>query len=158
MLLYHGSNIAVKNPKIIPANRALDFGYGFYLTSDYDQAVKWAKITFLRRDSGTPTVSVYDFDECDAGLSVLTFPCANADWLNFVTANRSGKAVNNDYDVIIGPVANDNTMPVINLYLSGAYSEDEALRRLLTQKLMDQYTIKTETGLKCLKLTEVIEL
>lgn len=55
-------------------------------------------------------------------------------------------------------MANDNTMPVINLYLSGAYSEDEALRRLLTQKLKDQYTIKTETGLKCLKLTEVIEL
>ena len=38
MVLYHGSNIEVKEPKIIKSKRLLDFGTGFYLTSDYEQA------------------------------------------------------------------------------------------------------------------------
>lgn len=36
--LYHGSNVAVDMPKILPNLRALDFGCGFYLTSSYAQA------------------------------------------------------------------------------------------------------------------------
>ena len=40
MILYHGSNVEVKNPKIIQSKRLLDFGTGFYLTSDYEQAKK----------------------------------------------------------------------------------------------------------------------
>ena len=42
MLLYHGSNVEVRNPQIIPSKRLLDFGTGFYLTSDLEQAKKWA--------------------------------------------------------------------------------------------------------------------
>ena len=36
IILYHGSNIEVKEPKIIESKRLLDFGTGFYLTSDYE--------------------------------------------------------------------------------------------------------------------------
>ena len=63
----------------------------------------------------------------------------------------------NDYDVVIGPVANDNTMPVINLYLSGDYDEDEALKRLLPQKLKDQVVFKTDKSLKYLEFKEIIK-
>ena len=49
-------------------------------------------------------------------------------------------------------------MPVINLYLKGDYDEEEAIKRLLPQKLKDQYTFKTEKSLAVLKLCEVIEL
>lgn len=42
MILYHGSNTEVKNPQILRSRRLLDFGAGFYLTSDYEQAKKWA--------------------------------------------------------------------------------------------------------------------
>ena len=38
MILYHGSNVEVKEPKIIKTKRLLDFGTGFYLTSDFEQA------------------------------------------------------------------------------------------------------------------------
>ena len=158
MKLYHGSNLAVESPKIIPSNRTLDFGYGFYLTSDYEQAAKWAKLTALRRDGGTPTVTVFEIDESLSGLDILRFDSANADWLHFITANRTGKPLENNYDIIIGPVANDNTMPVINLYLSGSYDEDEALKRLITQKLKDQYAIKKDKALSKLILKEVITL
>lgn len=58
----------------------------------------------------------------------------------------------------IGPVANDNTMPVINLYLKGDYNEDEALKRLLPYKLKDQYTFRTEKALLALAFCEVMEV
>ncbi|MEE3314206.1 MAG: DUF3990 domain-containing protein [Treponema sp.] len=40
MILYHGSNIIVESPKLLKAQRFLDFGRGFYTTSDFDQAKK----------------------------------------------------------------------------------------------------------------------
>jgi len=44
MQLYHGTNIRFETPKIITPNRALDFGAGFYTTSDIEQAAMWAKV------------------------------------------------------------------------------------------------------------------
>lgn len=158
MLLYHGSNVAVKEPKIIDSNRALDFGSGFYLTSDYEQAVKWARLMVLRRGEGTPTVTVFDYDEEAASLKVLKFIAPDAEWLKFVASHRTNANATDDCDIISGPVANDNTMPVINMYIAGDYNEDEAIRRLLTQKLKDQYVMKTERAVAALKLKEVITL
>ena len=63
MLIYHGSNVTVENPKIIKSDRKLDFGTGFYTTSDFEQAKRWAILTSERRKSGIPTVSVYEFNE-----------------------------------------------------------------------------------------------
>ena len=92
-------------------------------------------------------------------MKVLYFESANREWLKFVTQNRNNNIINNEnWDIIIGPVANDNTMPVINLYLNGIYDENEALKRLLPQNLKDQYTFKTEKALKYLKFLEVLEL
>ena len=45
MLLYHGSNIEVSNPQILESDRRLDFGKGFYLTSSFAQAKRWADRT-----------------------------------------------------------------------------------------------------------------
>lgn len=65
---------------------------------------------------------------------------------------------NSRADVVTGPVANDNTMPVLNLYFKGAYTEEEALRRLLPQRLRDQYAFKSERSLACLKFVEAREV
>ncbi len=158
MLLYHGSNVAVKVPKIIESNRALDFGCGFYLTSDFEQAAKWARLMVLRRGEGSPTVTVFDYDENALSLNILCFTSPDAEWLKFVASHRTNINLANDYDVISGPVANDNTMPVINMFIAGDYTEDEAIRRLLTQKLKDQYVMKTEKAVATLKFKEVITL
>ncbi len=61
--LYHGSNVTVDMPKILPKLRALDFGGGFYLTSSYAQAERWAKVIFKRRQAGQPIVNIYTFDD-----------------------------------------------------------------------------------------------
>ena len=38
MPLYHGSNVKVKSSQLLKNQRELDFGNGFYTTSDFDQA------------------------------------------------------------------------------------------------------------------------
>jgi len=52
MKLYHGSNVVVETPRIINSDRGLDFGTGFYLTSSYEQAERWAQLTEHLRFSG----------------------------------------------------------------------------------------------------------
>lgn len=145
--LYHGSNVTVDMPKILPNLRALDFGCGFYLTSSYAQAERWAKVIFKRRQAGQPIVNIYSFDdELSIALNVLQFKDANADWLEFVVNNRKALQVF-DYDIVVGPVANDATLPVIDDYMDGRYTQEEAVRRLLPQNLTDQYAFCSEISL-----------
>lgn len=157
MRLYHGSNIAVKKPKLQPTVRALDFGPAFYLTSSLEQARKWAILKTYRSRTGVPTVSTYEFDDT-ADLIIRTFHSADSDWLQYISSNRKNKTnlFKDNYDIVIGPVANDDTMPVINLYLKGNYSEEEAVKRLLPQNLKDQYAFKTEKALNLLTFCEVM--
>lgn len=156
MQLYHGSNVVVRNPQILQTDRRLDFGTGFYLTSSFEQASRWAQLTMQRRGCGKETVSVFLFDESIAGeLSILRFEKAEREWLEYVTANRKNEKIDNDnYDIVSGPVANDRTMPVISLFFSGIYDIEETIRRLLPQKLHDQYAFKTEKSLTALKFLE----
>ncbi|ULJ60961.1 DUF3990 domain-containing protein [Wielerella bovis] len=152
MLLYHGSNIKVMHPTILPNLRALDFGYGFYLTSSLQQAQKWAKLVHRRRAQGLPIVNIYQFDKAQAvnHLNILHFQAANADWLNFVVRNRKGQNTEM-FDLVIGPVANDATLPVIDDYMDGKYTEEEAIRRLLPQNLTDQYAFLNHQALSFLQ-------
>lgn len=151
MFLYHGSNTKVNNPKILPNLRALDFGAGFYLTSSKEQAKKWAITVTKRRNQGTPIINIYEFNEnVFKNLKVLKFESANGDWLDFVISNRKNIA-NNSYDIVIGPVANDSTLPVIDNYISNVYTKEEAVKRLLPQNLTDQFAFLTAKALTYLK-------
>ena len=139
----------------MPQVRALDFGQAFYLTSDFEQAAKWARTSVLRRGDGIASVSSFELDELRlTTLNVLRFDAPNVEWLRFVTRNRAEQIDDSGYDVVAGPVANDNTMPVLNLYFKGAYSEEEALKRLLPQRLRDHYAMKTEAALECISFKE----
>ena len=91
-------------------------------------------------------------------LRVLRFEVPDVDWLRFVVANRTGRPLGSDWDVVAGPVANDQTATTIELFLNGSYDEEEALRRLLPQKLKDQYAFKTEEALALLHFEENIPL
>ena len=158
MKLYHGSNVIVNEPKILESDRKLDFGTGFYVTSSLEQAKKWSLLTRVRRNSGKAIVSVYDIDECELKkLRILKFNEPNKDWLRYVSRNRRNEYTQDDYDIVIGPVADDKTMPVINYYFAGTYTEEETIKRLLPQKLKDQFVFKTKEAIKLLNFCEVIE-
>lgn len=151
MNLYHGSNVEVKTPKIFPNLRALDFGSGFYLTSSITQASRWASVVAKRRRQGSAMLNVYKFNEqALSQLNVLRFESANEHWLDFVVANRKELPLTEQFDLVIGPVANDSTLPVIDDYMDGRYTKQEAVARLLPQNLTDQYAFLTEKSLSFL--------
>lgn len=156
MILYHGSNVEVSEPKIIKSKRLLDFGTGFYLTTDYEQVKKWAVRTVNRREEGVPVISVFSIDENElAKLNILSFEKADKGWLRYISANRTNTSAEDSYDIVIGPVANDQAIRTINNFLKGYFSEDIAIQLLLPQNLKDQYAFKTDKALSVLKFNEV---
>lgn len=159
MILYHGSNVKVKEPILLKVQRELDFGKGFYTTNDMEQAARWAWRTAKRRGESNAFVTVYEVNEDELkNIRLLSFDSPNVEWLNFVVKNRKGEYIAGNWDIISGPVADDQTAQVIDLYLEGAYDEEEAIRRFLTQRLKDQYAFKTNEALKLLIFKEVITL
>lgn len=152
MRLYHGSNVTVEKPRLFRSDRRVDFGSGFYVTSSFDQAARWAQLVTRRRGEGEPIVSMYDFDEERLDrLSVRSFDGPTVEWLRFVGENRRGVKLEELDDLVIGPVANDNTMPTLRLFFADIYTEEEAIRRLLPQKLHDQWAFKTQAALDALE-------
>lgn len=152
MILYHGSNLAVDSPRILTPNRYLDFGNGFYTTSNYAQACSFADKVTARKREGISTVSIYEFDEsCLDSLKVLSFHSADESWLDFVSANRNGTASFPKYDLIYGPVANDDIFRTFILYSSGILTKEQTLDALKIKKLFNQYVFATDTALNCLK-------
>lgn len=156
MILYHGSNIEVKSPRLLKNQRNLDFGKGFYTTSDFAQASSWAKRTARIRGTGTPCVTCFNLpDQKIKDLNVLRFHQPDLSWLEYVAANRKGTTSPENWDLVIGPVANDQTFPTLLLYLDGFLDAESAIRQLLPQKLKDQFTFKTEKALHLLVCQEV---
>ena len=160
MLLYHGSNLAVKEPRLMEQARGLDFGAGFYLTTNETQARRFSEIVVNRRKNGTATVSVYEFDmeEAESVLSVRRFKSADSDWLRFVTENRLKTYEGELFDIVIGAVANDTVMPAIQAFLGGFISEEATLVTLKTSKLVDQVCMKSEKALSLLNFVKSFEV
>ena len=149
MILYHGSNLTVAEPKLVEQNRYLDFGYGFYTTTNKIQAIGFADKVTKRRKDGIRTVSIYEIDEEKAfsECSVLRFDEPNEDWLNFVSDNRSGNYKGEQYDLIYGPVANDDVYTTFNLYSAGILSKEQTLEALKIKKLYNQLVLASEKAL-----------
>jgi hypothetical protein len=158
MTLYHGSNTIVETPRLIAHNRFLDFGNGFYTTPNKDQAVKFAQIVVQRR-GGTEIVSMYDYNEIAAAseLDILHFADADVAWLDFITQNRRGIYNGKKYDILSGPVANDNVYETVNYYSMGIFSAEEAVERLRAWKLYDQITFCTEKALRYIRFSGILE-
>lgn len=150
--LYHGSNQIVGKPALITQNHTLDFGYGFYTTLNENQAQDFAQKVVIRQGKGTPIVNVYLFDEkALSDCSVLEFKSPNGAWLDFVCKNRNGTYKGQKYDLIKGPVANDDVYRTVTLYLSGLLSRTSTLKALKVKKLYNQIVFASEKALLYLK-------
>ncbi|MDR0847648.1 MAG: DUF3990 domain-containing protein [Propionibacteriaceae bacterium] len=158
MKLYHGTDVVIDEPRVLVPNRALDFGQGFYTTSDFGQARRWALAVARRHKTSTPLIHQYNFDESANDLRVRHFQTATVEWLDFVAAHRLGTFRGPSYDLVIGPVANDRTIPVIQQYMQ---AEDKALfapaaiALIKPETLADQYVFTTAHALSHLNLVEV---
>ena len=153
MLLYHGSNLVVEEPRLIQQTRGLDFGAGFYLTTSEAQAMRFSGIVVNRRKNGIATVSIYEFDLETAAktLDILRFESADAKWLQFVMENRLKTYQGYSYDIVIGAVANDTVMPTIQALQGGFLSVEAVLITLKASKLVNQLCLKSEKALALLR-------
>ena len=150
MILYHGSTDLVESPEIRKGEVFLDFGAGFYTTTSYEQAERWARIKMRRNNVAAGFVSVYEFDLDKAleELQIKRFESADEEWLNFVVRNR----------MHIGPVADDNVYQSIRLFETGAYDAEYTVKKLKTEVLHDQWAFHTDKILEYLTFVECKEI
>lgn len=153
MILYHGSNVTVEKPVLVKQNRFLDFGFGFYTTTNKEQAKDFAVKLTDKRKNGTATLNIYEVDETKAfaECNVLSFDEPDEAWLDFVAQNRQGMYSGEKYDLIYGPVANDDVYRTITLYITGILSKEQTLEALKIRKLYNQLVFTSEKSLGYIK-------
>lgn len=152
MIVFHGSDTIVDAPKILEAKRPLDFGGGFYVTTSKSQAKSWAIKVSYRNNNNHRCINRYEFDleKTKSHLTVIQFESADENWLDFICNNRSGKPTG-EYDIVVGPVADDRVYRVVVEYENGDLDKETALKNLKTEALCDQILFHTEKSLEYLK-------
>ncbi len=159
MKLFHGSTIAIKQPIILKSQRLLDFGKGFYTTSNQNQAERWAAIKKRRTKKTKAIVTIFQISNnlfSNQKYKIKEFLKADAEWLDFIFTNRKTNKPHN-YDIIIGPVANDTLYATLSLYEAGILTKKETISRLKVHKLYDQISFHNEPILKELSFFDAYE-
>lgn len=160
MIVYHGSTQIINCPQLIESDRYLDFGKGFYTTTNLEQASRWATIKQKRTAAEVAYVNIYEIDDnllSNLNLSILVFPEANSEWLKFVTGNRRGNPLHK-YDIVKGAVANDTIYQTLVLYEAGVYTIEDTIARLKVHRLFDQISFHTERALKEITFQKTISV
>lgn len=152
MILYHGSNQPIHEIRLSEGKKYKDFGQGFYTTHIKEQAVYWSR-RIAERFGGVPVVTEFEFDlqaAVSAGLKVKQFEKPDREWVLFVMANRrqDGNEFHHDYDIVIGPVADDRMARLFGLYDMEIIDLDAVVAGLIYKDLNSQYFFATEQSLK----------
>ena len=171
MVLYHGSYCVVENPDLTKCAMYKDFGQGFYLTTSKEQAKSFAKISATKAKlKGLIPYSekfayISFFKMCDSdSLKTFAFGTANLEWLHTIVAHRRNGVFPNikismqNYDVISGKIANDDTNATIIAYMNnvfGAMGSEQAdkmcISLLLPERLKDQFCFRSEKSIAALE-------
>lgn len=158
--VFHGSIMEVSKPLVALSRPNLDFGQGFYATDLRQQAVRWAERIATRRLT-KPVLNIYEFD-MDAAKKeyrYLKFDSYDKTWLDFIVANRKGKMLWKDFDVVEGGVANDNVIDTVEDYIRGRMSAEAALVELSKHKPNNQFCILNQEIIdKYLRFVESINI
>lgn len=133
--LYHGSNVAIEQIDLSRSKRGKDFGQGFYLNANPDQAMEMAARTTRFLNEGEPTLSCFEFDEDEAiknGLNIKIFPEYSEEWAEFVVMNRKNNSdvQAHPYDIVIGPIADDTVGVQIRRFIMGYLSASALVEEL----------------------------
>jgi len=161
MKLFHGNTQTIETPVVLDSQRFLDFGKGFYTTTNQNQAERWATIKKKRFVADSKAiVTIYQIANnlfSNQNYKIKEFLKADEAWLDFVIANRNGD-IFHDYAVVIGPVANDTLYATLSLYESGILNKEETISRLKVHKLFDQISFHNNNVLRELEFFESYEI
>lgn len=156
MKLYHGSTVDIKEIDIAKSKPNKDFGRGFYLSADRQQALRFAEYKAYQT-GGNPVINVYDFDErllTNGTLKVREFDGYSRDWAEFIFTNRMSKTGESihKYDIVIGPIANDKVGVQVRKYFDKVISMETFLGNLKYMRgITFQYFFGTEKAIKYLR-------
>lgn len=157
---YHGSRQGIEGDIDPFRNRGktLDFGFGFYLGTTFKQSS-----TFVAaEDEGKDRV--YKFSFSLEGLDYLEL--RDIRWVFFVAYNRKKipdtpenagllrqirKVINREYDVIIGPIADDKMAISMDNFFNNNISYGQLIKCLTQLNIGDQYCLKTPKACQNLK-------
>jgi hypothetical protein len=159
--LYHGSNVAIKQIDLSRSKRGKDFGQGFYLNANPDQAMEMAVRTTRFLNEGNPTLSCFEFDEDEAtksSLNIKIFPDYSEEWAEFVVMNRKNNSdvPAHPYDIVIGPIADDTVGVQIRRFTMGYLSASALVEELRFKgDLAIQYFFWTPKAVELLKRIEL---
>lgn len=150
LILFHGTTAEFDRISLGKSHNRRDFGTGFYTTLLEKQARDWGYRLGLRQKKRQYYVYQYLFNEND-NLKIKRFDSLSKEWLEFVKDNRSKGGLQHNFDVVIGPVADDNTMETVQLYMAGILTADEAVERLKYNDVNNQVSFHTEKALENLR-------
>ncbi|MBQ8939009.1 MAG: DUF3990 domain-containing protein [Paludibacteraceae bacterium] len=159
MIIFHGTNTDIETIVLSRSLNHKDFGKGFYLTDSRETAIRMASKK-ARLFGGKATLISYEFDETalHSDLKVKVFPeKATVEWFLFVDANRDRESQQpiHDYDIVIGPIADDGVVLQITNYRENIYTPEQAAAALQDKYLDQQYYFGTEKALRFIKKVKV---
>jgi len=161
MTLYHGGIVPIDVPRIIRSDRIGDFGIGFYTTTDMEQAQRFVRRKCVVEGVDRGVVSVYECSDSllsDSRWKIKRFAGPTQDWVEFVFANRRIARYEHGFDLVYGPVANDQVYASLALFEDGQIGHEELIRRLRSRKLVDQLLFHSEDALSELNFTDSLEI
>ncbi len=154
--LYHGSNISIKQIDLSISRKGKDFGQGFYLSPDLQQARRMAQIAVEREDYGMPVVTTYLFDEkhlTEGNIRFKRFEAYTAEWAKFIVANRQNRTDTpiHDFDIVYGPIANDRVGVQVQRYVQRYIDVERLVEELKFIAPTFQYFFGTEKAIQLLQ-------
>ena len=163
MLLYHGSNVDIAHIDLGKCRPYKDFGRGFYLTDIQEQAEKMAHRT-ARIYGGSPVVNIYAADDSFMerhDLRIKNFgTIPSEDWAVFVMNNRNRHFADiadahcnhdNKYDIVVGPIADDDMVLLFRQFQNGLIALDALVRGMTFRETTSQFSFHTEKSLQLLR-------
>ena len=163
MRLYHGSNVVIESINLAMCRPYKDFGKGFYLTDIEEQAKQMAK-RVARIYGGSPIVNSFEIQDDFRKLSNIKIKDfgiqTTEEWAKFVMNNRNRTFTDeantlcnkdNKYDIVIGPVADDNMALLFRLYENEIIDFETLLKGMIYKKTSSQYSFHTEKSIRLLR-------
>lgn len=154
MILYHGSNQQITEIDLSKSKPGKDFGKGFYLSDNFEQAYELASYK-TEQLGGDPVVSKFNFnpDELsNTNLKIKIFKDYSLEWVDFIIANRKGQEEVEKFDFVYGPIANDRVGRQLRRFFDNDIDKNELLERLKYMKgITFQYYFGTEKAINFLE-------
>ena len=176
--LFHGTTYDFNEIDVTMGKGYKDFGKGFYATSIKRHAESIARrnkfILEAKEDrirQRNPKYKIKSFrayrynlefdDSCinnPQNLKIKIFYKPDREWVRFILKNRDSDRTIHDYDIVIGPTADENTVTVINAYkdelIASNYADevlDNLIKDLEPENLPKQYFFGTNAAIQKLK-------